>query len=448
METESPWASTPAEPPPRDTRDPGLIPPPGPNVVRRAIVSALGPVAVWVAGQVPLIPHTDYDTFPVSTLGVTPILTAFILVELAALIVPPWRPLRTSGRAGRARLGVAVVVLAVVITVGHAWIVANQATSIVNDVVEVASGSGIMVALVGTTGLFSLVAVMIDRHGLGSGFANLIVSGLLLDVLDQWRLVYQAGLVPDLVLPILAPIGVAAIGVAFAAGRAGPAQRGTHPGVSVPFLASGTAALGLFSLYMTLSYTLETFEVPLPRPDYEDDALLAMRVGFVLVGVFLGTLIFSGPRRVTGIVERGLGVATEEASTRARTAIGDAIRLAVLFGGGVLLIDFFALPSQDEAPLLPTAVTLLAIGTFARDLWLEWRARSEHPDLVEIWPSHRPYAVATVVHALRAEGIDAFVFGVGYRTLGQVFAPYVPMPIVVPEADGPRAQAIAAKILL
>ncbi len=439
MDTESPWASSPAEPPPVERRDPGLIPPPGPNAAQRALVTALGPLTVWGAGQVPLLPDVEYLTYTVGALGVTPILSAFVLVELAALIVPPWRSLRVSGRAGRARLGVAVAVLAILFTFGQSYIVARQLYDFANQ-------TGVVLSLAGTTGFFAFIAVTIDRYGLGSGFANLIVSGFVIETFDiLWtQFPYGPG---EYLIHVLAPFVVAGVGLLFAAGRTGPAVRGTHEGARIPFIACGSDALGLFTWWTMVAYRFGDLGYTLPTLDVQGDAQLAVDAIIVLIGVVAATFGFSGPRRVTRMYAKCLGVDAEEADALARTAIGDALRLALLFGGAVLVVDYFGVPNIDDPPVLPRAITLFAIGMFARDLWREWRARSEHPDLVEIWPSHRPYAVVPVVYALRERGIDAFVFGVGYRTLGQVFAPYVPMSIVVPEEDGPRAQAIAAELL-
>ncbi len=59
----------------------------------------------------------------VFALGVMPFLSAFLLVELAALIVPPWRRLRNGGPDGRAKLAVPTAILGVVIACVQAWLI-------------------------------------------------------------------------------------------------------------------------------------------------------------------------------------------------------------------------------------------------------------------------------------------------------------------------------------
>src|SRR4030095_8937284 len=56
----------------------------------------------------------------VLALGLMPFFSAFSLVELAALIVPRWRPLRHGGPPGRARLHTAAITLTLLLALVQA----------------------------------------------------------------------------------------------------------------------------------------------------------------------------------------------------------------------------------------------------------------------------------------------------------------------------------------
>jgi hypothetical protein len=76
------------------------------------------------------------------------------------------------------------------------------------------------------------------------------------------------------------------------------------------------------------------------------------------------------------------------------------------------------------------------------DLVAEWRFRRRHGALVPVWPLHRLYAVDPALDLLHAAGIPAHPRSVHARTLLQFFAPYLPVDLLVPEADAARARAL------
>ena len=93
---------------------------------RRLIVTLIAPLIVWMIALVPL-PGVNPETvsavmrassqhslssviggqMSVACLGLGPVFSAFLLVELAALVVPRWRALRRGDPDERRRLRVA-----------------------------------------------------------------------------------------------------------------------------------------------------------------------------------------------------------------------------------------------------------------------------------------------------------------------------------------------------
>jgi hypothetical protein len=89
---------------------------------------------------------------------------------------------------------------------------------------------------------------------------------------------------------------------------------------------------------------------------------------------------------------------------------------------------------------------VLAVVT-ARDLIGELRARRALGDVVAVWPFHRFDHVGAALHALHAEGIDAFPRGAQFRVLGHFFFPYVPVELLVRAADADRARGVVASLV-
>src|SRR5690606_32680917 len=112
--------------------------------------------------------------------GIAPLLLAFGLAEVLAVLVPGWRRRRHAGRAARQPITHAVIVLAVVFTLLHGWALALYLATL-EDVL----GFGLLprVLVVGSlalgTALLAGLAAVLRRFGLGNGFGVLLASGWL-----------------------------------------------------------------------------------------------------------------------------------------------------------------------------------------------------------------------------------------------------------------------------
>ncbi len=130
-------------------------------------------------------------TLGVLALGIVPILSAFVLVELATLVVPAWRPLRTGGIEGRARLQRGVVIVTLLLAMVQAYSLVLYLDQLSWQMPELVphpgAGFRLVVGLTLIAGMTVtwLAAVLIDRYGLGNGFSVLIASALAVEILDQ-----------------------------------------------------------------------------------------------------------------------------------------------------------------------------------------------------------------------------------------------------------------------
>ena len=163
--------------------------------VRKLVVTCFGLVLAALAATVSL-PGINQDLFaqlapsagpgaPVGLfmLGIGPVLTAYLLVELVALLVPPWRRLRTGGPAERGRLAPAVAVLALVVAVMQAWFLVSWLRTLGLDATHALPGGAMAfyrsvgLLLAGTVAL-AILALLVDRFGLGNGFVVVLLGGM------------------------------------------------------------------------------------------------------------------------------------------------------------------------------------------------------------------------------------------------------------------------------
>src|SRR5262249_23294592 len=113
-----------------------------------------------------------------------PVFSGFILVELAALAVPRWRPLRDEGMAGRRRLHRAAVWLSVALTLTQSFMLSRALNARAPYGSSIADEPGAAFVLVATlsftcgTLLLLALASLIDAAGVGGGISLLVALPL------------------------------------------------------------------------------------------------------------------------------------------------------------------------------------------------------------------------------------------------------------------------------
>jgi hypothetical protein len=175
----------------------------------------------------------------------------------------------------------------------------------------------------------------------------------------------------------------------------------------------------------------------------------------LLLGVALGYL-FNTPERVAAC-ERRAGLAApptasaaprtppEEARVaRARRSLWAAMAptlayLAVLLLSGELASRLIGAEVRMFGAALATA--------FVLDAAREIRARRAHPDLVPVWPEHRPYALSVIQDALSRRSIPWHARSFAQCALLRFTGPYVPVEVLVPAKDAARARSALQQAL-
>jgi hypothetical protein len=190
------------------------------------------------------------------------------------------------------------------------------------------------------------------------------------------------------------------------------------------------------------SEPVRSFVNPLQDP-------MTLRVASIVIIVVLGVAfawVGNRPARIAALGEGRRSFVDLE--SEARTELGPAIARTLFF-----LLLLFALDQASRWPglrlgglvfdvfnvSLTTALTL--------DIVAEWRARVAMPDLIAVWPEHRPYALAVAREALTKAGIPVHARGERVRRLLQCIGPCMPIELMVRRADAEQAAEILAQVL-
>ncbi len=424
---------------------------------RRLIVTALAPLALYLGAKVTLpaineveLAHITRGEIGVNgsviALGVTPIMTAFALVELVALCIPRLR-WRRHDPVGRIRLGQAVAVLAVVLACVQAYFIATYFESIgrgpfarfgFGGGVEVATMSGwgfrllVMVTLAAGTCLLAIVAGMIREHGLGNGYAALLASGVVMELVDPEKLSYWASR-----SGVVALVGVLTLAVAtravlrwrIAGGEREPALR--MPTCGATPLVDSVAMIVVVLTLVSLAAGTELFEaMDLMR---RLSANLAFGIVVLLATIPVWAWLFARPALVDRVaLQAGLDRPTTRTWMR-----GTLVSLLLVGGAGLLGLHMVRVDHTAWSFAKPFEIMIATAA--ALDIVDDLRARRRK--LVPAGVIHQVQYLGVVERVLADAGIPAHFHASNVRTLAAFFGPWAPVVVLVPEEHGEAARA-------
>jgi hypothetical protein len=409
--------------------------------VWRRLAWTLAPVAVYFAGAMISTPgidnaelahvamrrgSTDWVLSPF-TLGVAPLIFAFVIVELVASVVPRLRSLRDTV-LGRRRLGLAVAIAAMIASIVQAYFVGRQAQTAYN--VLPPSNFWLVVATIAAGPMvLAVLASLISTRGVGNGYGVLLVARWLWEV--KWDAVAA---MPKGALALDALVIGAGIAVALAVLH----WRVRAPGrVAIPLPASGTLPLYAGAGLLAVLAALGALHVHLPHA--LDGALRRLDetwgIAFaaMLAVTFAWSVAFARPGRRRAELAPMLEPADRTSWLQA-TALSAAV-LAALF-----VID--RIRTYDDLWFASSPVLVIVMVAVIVDAMADWNAR-ETADLIAVWPLHDPLLVDAARDRLDAAGIPHHVQSTRLRSLLWIAGSYVPMMVLVP-AD----RAEAAHVLL
>jgi len=392
------------------------------------------------------------EKFSLFSLGLAPLFSAFITVEILAVLVPPWRKLRKDPLAGRFKLKIATYLLS-------GGFVAVQSYGIfkwLNDIpprllLPEASWLSLMLFwMMGTLTLITLLE-LVERYGVGNGFSVMIlVSMLLSDQAYGYYTSLKAIFEPtksniralgfDMLL--IAIIGVV-IWFLFR-------EKRTTAHTGKPILPAGIVPYTWTPIFLSIPVITASFVPSLTKylSSYHPHSTVYQTVNGILI-VLLGVLfsyLFNMPKHALLVLKPSYSTESTEQQQEMENSYQTQLKSATL-RNLLLLLALFGMTILSQkwgfiskyAPLykLSTVALLFAIGF---DLHHEYKAHSMHSKLVPLITLHRVYAVEPCVKRLKEADIFVMVKGFRHRTLLQFFGPYVGMTLLVPASKQEQAR--------
>ena len=391
------------------------------SIARRVLVTALGPFVLLAGAYFTLPGINDVElehilrrevgfNESVFQLGLTPILTAYLLVELIALAFPMlrWRRHDPKGRVG---LGKAVAVLGVAFALLQGYLIGDNYEAMSRFGSELVADNLpvkwlVMASLGAGTMVLVILAGVIREHGLGNGYAVIIGSGAVIALVESHT--------------TLALVGAAGIAVATWALLRWRVDRLRAPTCGItPLNDTG----GIVSMLVTLGSLLvgaELIETYIRVEAWRRGAMVVFVM--LAIAIPLWSWLFARPKLVEGTTW---------------SAWGRATAVSALVIGAIGVAAWFAAPLDVIGIMLVTAALL--------DIVDEQRARRSA--LLPAGILHQPQYVGPLEVALAEVNIPACFHASHVRTLYAFFGPWAPIVVLVPAEHAEAARAIVYKTI-
>lgn len=446
--------------------EPGPARPFSALLVKALVVSILGASLGPILGHVPL-PFIDFDevrrvlgdstrdlaSLSIGAIGITPWISATLLVEFIALLAPRWRALRHDGPIGRAKLLRVSTRLGVFFALVQGWMLTSWLAGIAVGEQSFAQsfapelyGVGPKLLLIGSIAAASCVlrlgAAVIERAGVGNGFSVVIGGAALLSLLESGIDIVN-GMIAGSVPPVDVALSVGCLAaVTVTVWRlVRPLDDHEREFVARPSAGFLPTSVGVSASLLPVTIAAFVGGNALP-PDGTALAVLGAMVALVAVPLF-GAL-FSSPARAAAVRARLESRDTPSADDNdlAKAAAGRALVSTMILNG--VLIAVWA--SAQQLSFVWDVLAVATLVAIAKDIVSEIQARRSVQGLVPVWPLHRFDHVGPMLAALRGAGIDAHLRGAHHRVLFHFFAPYVAIDVLVDVGNADRATSILKEI--
>lgn len=415
----------------------------------RLLVTALL-VALYLAGHLVPLPGIRLDLpaygslasrLTLLVLGLAPLVTGFLLVELFALVTTPGRRLRAAGSAGRGRLNRAALatslVMSAVQALGIALFLENTPGPGIGPLVN-EPGWPFRLLLVATltavtAAVFALGNLLSD-HGIGNGFALLMLAELGASSWGTWMAV-RGELTADnwpLSLALFAGVGLVALLVRFV--------RSTEKTGTPPF-PQGILPVQLTLVALAFLWFRSGFGPLYQGAPFAITPLVVALLGTPLFSWLTFHLFSSRPRLAANLPEPDEVLDGIAAILRRRLIPSTAV-LAV---GTLAFLAWNAWrPGSATAHVTFTGLVFATmIGLDILDQFQFLQRHGQTVRLVQLDNVHLSYRLAA---RLREEGIDALARAQRLRSLSYFFGALFKIDVLVPAGQYDRAREVLVEL--
>ncbi len=392
------------------------------------------------------------------SLGLMPYITACVVVEIVAWLVPSLKQRYIKGgESGRARLRRVALFLTVVIGVFHGWSLVWGLGNMAGGNALVDNGTAfkslLVLTLVAAMFFIIWIADQISTRGCGHGISLILLSDIVKwiphDFVQSLHRYKGALFSPQFIMPMVAIGGAIAlivymersarqVSIRYADGTETEFPiKLTTAGKTPVSLAHSLLALPLFFVPVNESFNEATRPVSTwIVENFHQGTVVYTAASAILTIIFyfVFTALFFNPREMIDYLkERNASVVPDE--TGRKRDIYRGLEGMALIGSLYLvllplsLLVIWWLLQTEVTPV--NGISLIVAVCIALDLTGELLFRWRSDSLVRIAEFHEPWKAGLLRSLLEKENVPCMVRGYYHRSLLYLFGPYIEMPVFV-----------------
>lgn len=359
----------------------------------RIAVTLVAPASMYLVTKIDIYGADAYwrgkQLANIGWLGIAPFVTAAVLVELLAILIPQWRARRHGGADARMPITLTTALVTIGIICMQGWLAAKylDSSEMVNH--GLVAYLQVIGSLAGGSMILLAAAAIVRWRGLGNGYGALYACGLLITLRDHWKMEQ---------LSSLGILGILAIGLVFGVALRWRVAGRRIPSSGIAPLADAGGVIAVVALFSLLPIT-DAMQRAVDWSMYLREHAVAF-VGLIGLLTYVWSFAFARP------VNDGWWRAT----------VTSAVMLALV---GVLV-------AHNRADALMIGITV----AYLLDAYDDLQAR--RGKLVIAWTLHAPHFADAAEDALAAQGIPCHMASSNLRALLSFFGPFVPIDVLVP----------------
>lgn len=400
-----------------------------------------------------------------------PYISAYILVEIGSLFLPPLKVWRTEGYAGRVKLLTASRILTVALALLQGYLLAINMEKIAegNFVNDPGFLFRMITVLTLTAGTFLLIwiADQITDRGIGHGISMLLLAGYAPGILrafsDLWQSNQEYGFhytlrYAILFLCVIFILVALIVLIEKATKRYGVKLRdGGEVELPIKLTTAGTVPAGWAPSFVALPVIFAGFmegqkgEVVLRVADALAPGKVGYLVGicfFIVLLYFLFTPLFHKSGKIVSYLKDRKADISVLSEVRAENTIRhDLNRMA--FWGSLYLCFIVIIPKTIVQPfgVYLDGIHLLVTVAIALDIIGEVATRWHANRMVRVAEFQDPYKAGFLRSLLQKHDISCHLQGYYHRALLYFFGPYVEIAVLVPENKAEEASEVINRYL-
>jgi hypothetical protein len=381
----------------------------------------------------------------VLALGLSPLVTGFLLVELFSLLTPPGRRLRQLGAAGRATLNRAALIVSLLLAAIQALGIAKwlEAMTALGRSPFVASPGPMFLLLTvltltaATAAIFALCQFL-SAYGIGNGFALLILTTGVLPILNRGAAILKRGEAVSFqgIVLLLFAGGVALVVRFFR--TAEDAWLPAFPQGVVP----AQVAVVLSTLLWPVLWPAIAVRARIPLADGPGLAVpLLVALALIPLLSWLTFHLFSSRSRLQANLSDPEEFLDDLAASLRRRAIAATALLTL--GTAAYLVATYTPHTFTSSVGFAQIVVIVAIGL---DLWDQFRFQRRVGATALLTQLDNVHFSYRLEEQLQEAGIEALARGHQFRSLTFFFGALFKIDMLVPVEQLGRARSVLAEL--